>query len=275
MAKSVLRDLTIRQDITVLPIHDSFIVRKDHRPALEEAMDRAYFEVTASDGDRSTISKPYPRIYPHREGTAGQDGVGGCATLARSAPARPMFAAQSTAPDVPLGYGDVDGHPACNRSAASSGNAPVSVARSGNLCPAETSHEATASALTVETVAFVADSSIDAATPESGCLSQGSETVYTPLLSGAGSSDTAITKAVAIRQRETRQSPCGNPERAADPVIPANAVLPPAFLSPANRNTMSAAGLRRLADRPLREGRTLDRVPAKGPRCRLRRSPRQ
>lgn len=51
MAKSVLRDLTVRQGILVLPIHDSFIVRTEHRGALEEAMDRAFSEIERGVGN--------------------------------------------------------------------------------------------------------------------------------------------------------------------------------------------------------------------------------
>lgn len=68
MARSVLCDLTMRQSITMLPIHDSFIVRKEHRSALEEGMDRAYFEVTASVGDQQAVSKGWTGIPPQREG---------------------------------------------------------------------------------------------------------------------------------------------------------------------------------------------------------------
>jgi hypothetical protein len=45
MAKAVLRELTVRRGITVLPIHDSFVVRREHRGELEEAMDRAFREI--------------------------------------------------------------------------------------------------------------------------------------------------------------------------------------------------------------------------------------
>lgn len=48
MACQVLLDLTLRRNITVLPIHDSFIVKAEHKSVLEEAMDRAFLKVTAS-----------------------------------------------------------------------------------------------------------------------------------------------------------------------------------------------------------------------------------
>lgn len=57
MAKRVMRDLTVHQGITVLPIHDSFIVRKEHTAALEGAMDKAFAEIGASVGDRRSFSK--------------------------------------------------------------------------------------------------------------------------------------------------------------------------------------------------------------------------
>lgn len=57
MARSVLHDLAVRRGIAVLPVHDSFIVRKEHRVILEEAMDRAFREVTGSVGDNVKNSK--------------------------------------------------------------------------------------------------------------------------------------------------------------------------------------------------------------------------
>lgn len=72
MAKAVLRELTVRQDITVLPIHDSFVVRAEHRNELEEAMDRAFAEAVAIVGDRPVVSKGWTGIYPQREEVPGR-----------------------------------------------------------------------------------------------------------------------------------------------------------------------------------------------------------
>jgi hypothetical protein len=72
MAKSILRELTVRQGITVLPIHDSFIVRKEYAGKLEEAMDRAYFDAMASVGNQSASSRGCSGIHPHMEGVGGR-----------------------------------------------------------------------------------------------------------------------------------------------------------------------------------------------------------
>ena len=72
IAKSVLQELTIRQGVTVLPIHDSFIVRGDHREDLLETMDRAYAAAVSSVGIRSLISKGCRKITPHREQRPGR-----------------------------------------------------------------------------------------------------------------------------------------------------------------------------------------------------------
>lgn len=75
MAKLVLRDLTVRKGITVLPVHDSFVARKEHQSALEEAMDKAFLVVTESIGNRVGNSKGWRRIVPHRGGAQGRGGV--------------------------------------------------------------------------------------------------------------------------------------------------------------------------------------------------------
>lgn len=86
MAKLVMRDLTVHQGVTVLPVHDSFIVRKEHQARLEEAMDRAYSEVAGSVGIRRTASKGWPGIHLHREGASGAVKVqdGGIPAMPRS-----------------------------------------------------------------------------------------------------------------------------------------------------------------------------------------------
>jgi hypothetical protein len=72
MAKAVLRELTVRQGITVLPIHDSFIVRTEQRNALEEAMDRAFAEAVATVGDRPAVSNGWTGIYPQGKKMPGR-----------------------------------------------------------------------------------------------------------------------------------------------------------------------------------------------------------
>lgn len=71
LAKGVLRDLTYRNGITVLPVHDSFVVRREYHSALEEAMDRAFVAVTGSIRDRAQNSKGWRGIVPHRGGAQG------------------------------------------------------------------------------------------------------------------------------------------------------------------------------------------------------------
>jgi hypothetical protein len=104
MASAVLRDMTVRRGITVLPVHDSFIVRTEHRNALEEAMDKAFAAAVATVEDRPVVSNGYSEIYPQREevpsqgrGRMGAEGQMGapalparartCANISPSAPA--------------------------------------------------------------------------------------------------------------------------------------------------------------------------------------------
>lgn len=79
IARHVMREMTIRNGITALPIHDSFIVRQDHEEKLMEEMDKAYSRVTRSAGIKSSTSKGYRRNDPHWEmGSPGE--VGGVST---------------------------------------------------------------------------------------------------------------------------------------------------------------------------------------------------
>jgi hypothetical protein len=98
MAKAVLNELTVRKDITVLPIHDSFIVRTEHQSTLEEAMDRAYREATVSVGNQKTVSKGWSDITPHRGGTAGA-----MARKDRAAPSMPAATGRLVIPAVSPG----------------------------------------------------------------------------------------------------------------------------------------------------------------------------
>lgn len=80
IARHVLREMTIKNGIAALPIHDSFIVRQDHEEKLMEEMDKAYSRVTNSAGIKSSTSKGYRRNDPHRE--VGSPGAaGGISTL--------------------------------------------------------------------------------------------------------------------------------------------------------------------------------------------------
>lgn len=244
MAKSVLRDLTLRKNVTVLPIHDSFIVRKEHRPALEEAMDKAYCEVTGSVGNRRTVSKGWTAIYPQRVGVAGA-GLKG------------MWESPGTDASVVL---CPDAAPAPHRK-----RFDASICLTGAVW-----NVPSAASVSSDTVVPVGAFPLDTAASEIDCVSAGPETARWPFPSGTGSPDAAIADTVAKRQEEARQSTCGKPTA---PALGTGRVKvqPPSFLNPVNRAETTAAGLQRLADRPLREGRTLDRIPAGRPR---RRSPR-
>lgn len=72
IAKVVLRELTVRKGITVLPIHDSFVVREEHRSALEDAMNTALLAVIETLGDNVEKSIGWRRIVPQRGGAQGR-----------------------------------------------------------------------------------------------------------------------------------------------------------------------------------------------------------
>lgn len=72
MAKSVLLELTIRKGITVLPVHDSFIVRQEHKAELAEAMDRAFAKAVASVGNSPSRTATCVVNHPHRKDGAGR-----------------------------------------------------------------------------------------------------------------------------------------------------------------------------------------------------------
>src|SRR5690606_32632027 len=60
-----------------------------------------------------------------------------------------------------------------------------------------------------------------------------------------------------VRPREARQSPCAISTVPTQTASPAR-MQPPAFLDPANRDKVRSAELRRLAERPMKAGRTID-----------------
>ncbi|WP_298962950.1 hypothetical protein [uncultured Roseibium sp.] len=75
IAKSVLREMTVKNGITALPIHDSFIVRQDQKDRLMEEMDKAYSRVTSNAGIKTTTSMGYRKTDPHMAaGTQGDSG---------------------------------------------------------------------------------------------------------------------------------------------------------------------------------------------------------
>lgn len=74
MAKAVVHELTVKNGVTVLPIHDSFIVRQEHKNDLVDCMERAFLKATSTVGNPVTVSKTYPQNYPHMEGRALPEG---------------------------------------------------------------------------------------------------------------------------------------------------------------------------------------------------------
>lgn len=237
MAKSVLRDLTVRQDITVLPIHDSFVVRKEHQAALEEAMDEALAKITASIGDRRTVSNGCSGIYPHRGdagGDAGGPRVGGEPRPDGGDTATPplpgvVVPAERAPSNIPSGSSDAE--PSIDTRKSLSDPVATGVASSDRLMPR----------------ANYAPNS-----PDTVCG------VPIPIVvaSNAGGSE-AVTKL----KREARQSTIVKPTPQAEEVTTPKALSPPAFLNPANWNKVAMAGLHRAADRPLKGGRTVDGIP--------------
>jgi len=67
MAKAVLSKLTVKGGIAVLPIHDGFIVREEHRQDLFAAMEDAFSQLVARIGKTPVKAIPYHRNTPHME----------------------------------------------------------------------------------------------------------------------------------------------------------------------------------------------------------------
>lgn len=68
MAKAVLTELTVKKGIAVLPIHDGFIVREEHRQDLRAAMDRAFSRQVATAGKTPVKTSRYHPNTLHVEG---------------------------------------------------------------------------------------------------------------------------------------------------------------------------------------------------------------
>lgn len=67
MAKAVLTELTVKKGIAVLPIHDGFIVRVEHRQDLLAAMEEAFSRQVATVGNRLVKTGRCPTNTPHME----------------------------------------------------------------------------------------------------------------------------------------------------------------------------------------------------------------
>ncbi|MGU3401324.1 hypothetical protein ACLBWS_16535 [Brucellaceae bacterium D45D] len=71
MAKAVIHELTVKNGITTLPIHDSFIVREEHENDLVDCMERAFLKVTSTVENRRIITNTYVNNDPHMEERRG------------------------------------------------------------------------------------------------------------------------------------------------------------------------------------------------------------
>lgn len=68
MAKAVLTELTVKKGIAVLPIHDGFVVREEHRQDLLAAMEAAFSRQVVTVGKTSAKPSRYGANTPHMEG---------------------------------------------------------------------------------------------------------------------------------------------------------------------------------------------------------------
>ena len=76
MAKAVLTELTVKKGVAVLPIHDGFIVREEHRQDLLSAMEAAFLGQVATVGKTPAKPSRYGANTPHMEGRlAGRAGA--------------------------------------------------------------------------------------------------------------------------------------------------------------------------------------------------------
>ncbi|RWQ14816.1 hypothetical protein [Mesorhizobium sp.] len=224
MAKSVLHELTVRQGITVLPVHDSFIVREDHRADLVDAMDRAFSRAAATVGNRQAVSNGYLEIYPQMEERGGGDDL--VQPAADPNPCSAIVSATSlqldSAKEIPI--------------------MPFHTVRP----PFPRTGTAGTDIPSVET-AFA---------PGSHHPSQPPETALRASIPGAAFPDAPTPVDAAIAPPEARQ--CAS-ETPAPPVV--KRIYPPAFLNRANWLKVASEELHRIADRPLTDRRTIDHVP--------------
>ncbi|TIN28596.1 MAG: hypothetical protein E5Y31_11275 [Mesorhizobium sp.] len=239
MVKSVLRDLTLREGITVLPIHDSFVVQKEHETTLEAAMDEALARATSCVGDRPTVSKGWSGIYPHRENTSGAGVVQNGATLAQPDPTRPLAAPLSGSPPHQVATDVSDLALVSDRASIPFGILPTPMSETHNR-----------SSRRAETVV----QPLQAHTPDEAQTAHGAL-----LLSDAGS-DTGEPENVVGRPLKALQSANRNLTPSVDPVMHTKTVSPPAFLNPANRGRGLTEELKRLAGRPLNDRPTIDHL---------------
>lgn len=234
MAKSVLQELTVRRGIVALPIHDSFIVRREHHDALEEAMDTAFAKAAATVGDCPVGSKVYPAIYPQMER----------AVLGIS----PAFVSEPSpvATFEPAISVNGMGIP---------GEETTVFAHILDVRPSPTDLYAH------DLASARGDAS---ASPPWGRHS--SETVHRTTIEAVPSLDTPELEDATERHCEALQRANVDSTSPSDMRRPVKAVPMPAFLNPTNRKATAMAELRRLADRPLTDCRTLDLIPRDGRR---------
>lgn len=230
IAKSVLQELTVRRGMTVLPIHDSFIVRDDHREDLLETMDRAYTTVISSVGIRNVISKGYRKITPHREKRRG--GADGVPTipLLEDVNTRAADTCLSEELGLPRALGVPDDD---NRT-----DQPVDRVSASAPSPSVT----------------------NTASPDQSFENR----KETPMTSEFNLTRASEEETQVLRQL-AQSATCTDTQT--DPILntpddqPRRMVSPPDFMRPDAKQKLETAALRRLADRPLTSGRTIDLIP--------------
>ncbi|CAM5368335.1 hypothetical protein ATER59S_01529 [Aquamicrobium terrae] len=97
MAKAILTELTVKKGIAVLPIHDGFVIREEHRQDLLAAMEQAFSRQVATVGKTSVKTPRYRTNTPHMEGR-------GARRTASTPPVQPPISA-STAADAESNIG--------------------------------------------------------------------------------------------------------------------------------------------------------------------------
>jgi len=230
MAKSVLRELTLRDGITVLPIHDSFIVKKEHEDRLEVAMDKAFFEVRSTVGDNSRISILYRDIHPHMPEVSLGEREGG--TPWATNPTSESESALDTAILVEPQVAESD------------------TAQTESRPPLLMTGRAEENLIEPGTEIFLQEDD----------TREASEPARLATPSALMAADKVKRNKAMKQDDKAVQSTCGISEPDTAQACQPKTVQPPAFLKRVNWSQAAATDLHRLADKPLKEGRTIDRL---------------
>jgi hypothetical protein len=126
MAKAVLTQLVVKKGVAVLPIHDGFVVREEHRQDLLAAMEAAFSRQVATVG-KTPANPPRRRANtPHMEG-------GGDRSTGAVPPAPPSISAPSAA-NADSNMGKDLAMPSPSPNPISSGSAPEDRSIAGGPC---------------------------------------------------------------------------------------------------------------------------------------------